>query len=136
MGKLPLTVIVPAFNEAGTIACVLTRVAEVPLPKQIVVVDDGSTDGTGAVIAAWEHHDVLAADMVVVRHNANCGKGAAIRTGLRNARGIVTVIQDADLEYDPSEIPRLAAPIFDGEADVVYGSRYLNRENVLPWTAN
>jgi glycosyltransferase involved in cell wall biosynthesis len=130
-----LTVIIPAYNEARSIAELLDAVAAAPYRrKQIVVVDDASSDGTGAVLDAWRQRTGV--DIDLVRHPANRGKGAAIRTGLERARGPICLIQDADLEYDPSDYPALVEPIVSGRADVVYGSRYLRRDNPLPMTAN
>jgi glycosyltransferase involved in cell wall biosynthesis len=107
--------IVPAFNEARTIGEVLERIAALGLDAQVIVVDDGSTDGTGDIAA--DRDGVL----VVRQHNQ--GKGAAIRHGLQHVDGEIVVIQDADMEYDPAEVPALIEPIERGVADVVYGSR-------------
>ena len=130
----PLTVIVPAYNEAATIEPLLDAVAAAPCIKQIVVVDDGSTDGTAAAIERWMLR--CGGDVELIRHRVNRGKGAAIRTGLDRARGEVVLIQDADLEYDPGDYPTLIGPILSGRAEVVFGSRYLRPGNPLPWTAN
>ena len=111
--------IVPVFDEARTIDALLERVSELGVEKQIVVVDDGSTDGTAERLAAWEGRDGL----VVLRHDRNRGKGAAIRTAIPHLEGEIAVIQDADLEYDPADVPALIDPIERGVADVVYGSR-------------
>lgn len=117
-----LTLIVPAYNEARTVAPVLERLLELPYrDKEIIVVDDGSTDGTVEVLQAWEGKS----HFKVIRHKRNRGKGAAVRTALRFATGDVVVIQDADLEYDPADLPRLLEPIEQGRADAVYGSRFL-----------
>jgi glycosyltransferase involved in cell wall biosynthesis len=116
-----LSVIVPAYNEAETIEPVLRRLAQVPLRLEVIAVDDASTDGTGAAL------DRLAATGLVERvihHPTNRGKGAAYRSGVAAATGDVIVAQDADLEYDPGELPTLLAPIRDGRADAVYGSRF------------
>jgi len=116
-----LSVIVPAYNEVATIEAVLRRLQQVPLTLQVVAVDDASTDGTGALL------DRLAAEGLahaVVHQPANRGKGAAIRAGIAAASGDVIVVQDADLEYDPGELPRLLDPIRAGRADAVYGSRF------------
>ena len=110
--------IVPAFNEAATIGEVLERVASLDLDKQIVVVDDGSTDATPSVLADWEGRDG-----VLVLRQSNRGKGAAIRAAIPHVDGDVVVIQDADMEYDPADVPALLEPIERGAADVVYGSR-------------
>ena len=111
--------IVPVFDEARTIDTLLERVYELGVEKQIVVVDDGSTDGTAERLAAWQGRDGL----VVLRHDRNRGKGAAIRTAIPHLEGEIVVIQDADLEYDPADVPALIDPIERGVADVVYGSR-------------
>lgn len=117
---MKLSVIIPVYNERTTIALLLQRVREVGLEKEVIVVDDGSTDGTGDILeASRDQIDTL------LYHNRNRGKGAAIRTGLEKATGHVVVIQDADLEYDPQEYYRLIQPIADGRADVVYGSRFI-----------
>jgi glycosyltransferase involved in cell wall biosynthesis len=131
-----LTVIVPVYNERATVAEIVRRVraADVPLTLDVVVVDDGSTDGTDKVLAAIEDSTVR-----VVTHEKNLGKGAAIRTGLAQARGDLVVIQDADLEYDPDDWPRLIDPVLRHKAVVVYGSRFTGeRKNMLPlhWVGN
>jgi glycosyltransferase involved in cell wall biosynthesis len=116
-----VSVVVPAFNERATVETLLRRLREVPLRLEVVVVDDGSTDGTREVLGA------LCAEGVVdtlVLHEENGGKGAALRTGFRRASGDVVVVQDADMEYDPVEIPLLLEPILQGRADAVYGSRF------------
>ncbi len=119
-----LSIIVPVYNEAATIAEVLSRVLALDLDKQIVVVDDGSTDGTGEWLDAWAEHQP---EWVSVhRHPANRGKGAAIRTGLATVTGDYVIIQDGDLEYDPQDYARLLVPLAEGRARVVYGSRFLN----------
>jgi dolichol-phosphate mannosyltransferase len=117
-----LTVIVPAYNEEGTIDDLLRCVVAAPYDKQIVVVDDGSTDATAEIGACWAKED---SRCELVRQHGNRGKGAAIRAGLAQARGQYTIIQDADLEYDPADYPRLLEPLLAGTADIVYGSRYL-----------
>jgi glycosyltransferase involved in cell wall biosynthesis len=111
--------LVPAYNEAATIVDVLERVAALDLEKQIVVVDDGSTDATGGLAEQWRNGR---ADVVVL-HQQNRGKGAAIRAAIPHADGDIAVIQDADLEYDPTDVPALIEPIERGVADVVFGSR-------------
>jgi dolichol-phosphate mannosyltransferase len=116
-----LSVIIPVFNEVATVARLLERVLAVASPKQPIVVDDGSTDGTAAILKRYADHP----EVIVLRHPHNRGKGAAIRTGLAQARGRFTLVQDADLEYDPRDYPRLLEPLLQGRADIVYGSRYL-----------
>jgi glycosyltransferase involved in cell wall biosynthesis len=123
-----LSILVPLFNEEEFIAALLERVMAAPLPagmeREIIVVDDGSTDGSAeAAAAVVERHPGV---VRLVRHPQNRGKGAAIRTAVEHARGEYTVIQDADLEYDPREYVRLLAPLIEGKADAVYGSRFMN----------
>ncbi len=131
-----MTVIVPVYNERSTVAEIIRRVrtAEVPVLVDVVVVDDGSTDGTDQVLNAISDSTVR-----VVRHERNLGKGAAIRTGLGQARGDLVIIQDADLEYDPDDWPALLEPILKRKAHVVYGSRFTGaRKNMLllHWIGN
>ena len=114
-----LSVIMPVYNEAGTIDEIIRRVMAVNLPKELVIVDDGSTDGTREKLRALPPAEGLR----VIFHERNQGKGAAVRTGLAAAKGDVMVIQDADLEYDPQEFLDLLKPILHGDADVVFGSR-------------
>jgi glycosyltransferase involved in cell wall biosynthesis len=111
--------LVPAYNEAATIVEVLDRVSRLDLEKQIVVVDDGSTDGTGDRVEDWRRER----DGVVLVRQENRGKGAAVRAAIPHADGDICVIQDADLEYDPADVPALIGPILRGSADVVFGSR-------------
>jgi glycosyltransferase involved in cell wall biosynthesis len=122
-------VLIPVYNEP-TLEALLERVLAVPVDKEVIVVDDGSRDGTREKLQA------LAARLPIraLYHPANRGKGAAIRTALAQSTGEIVIIQDADLEYDPSEYPRLIAPIVRGETNVVYGSRYLAHNNELPLT--
>ena len=118
-----LSIVMPVHNEAATIRRAIERLGAVtmPCPWELIVVDDGSTDGcTSDVARAWAPS---AERVVLIRSRANRGKGAAVRRGLTEARGTVVGIQDADLEYDPADIPALVRPILDGEADVVFGSR-------------
>jgi glycosyltransferase involved in cell wall biosynthesis len=131
-----LTVIMPVFNEQSTVAEILRRMRAVELPVvlQIIVVDDGSSDGSDKVLKALEDSTVR-----VISHGANQGKGAAIRTALAVAQGDLVLIQDADLEYDPDDWPKLLDPILKGKARVVYGSRFTGeRKNMLPmhWMGN
>ena len=120
-----LTVVIPVFNEQHTILKVIDRVQEVPIPKDIVVVDDCSTDNTAEVLRSIE---AAHANVRCYFHSVNQGKGAALRTGFSHATGDIVIIQDADLEYDPAEYGKLIAPIQSGIADVVYGSRFSGGE--------
>jgi glycosyltransferase involved in cell wall biosynthesis len=131
-----LSVIVPVFNERVTVAEVIRRVraVDVPVDVEVIVVDDGSSDGTDKVLSALADSTVR-----VLTHPVNQGKGAAIRTGMAAARGDLLLVQDADLEYDPEDWPRLLDPILRGKAQVVYGSRFTGeRKNMLPlhWIGN
>jgi glycosyltransferase involved in cell wall biosynthesis len=115
-----LSVVIPCFNEAATILDLLERVRSAPVAsKQIIVVDDGSSDGTRALLQGL-HAD----DLTVLLHERNRGKGAALATGFAAARGEICIVQDADLEYDPDEYPLVIGPIVQGKADVVFGSRF------------
>jgi glycosyltransferase involved in cell wall biosynthesis len=115
---MKVSVVIPAYNEVQTIAEVLRRITSAQRDVEIVIVDDGSTDGTREVLRSRP-------DVTVVFHQHNAGKGAAIRTGLAYVTGDVVIVQDADLEYSPEDYPVLLAPILSGDADVVYGSRFL-----------
>ncbi len=115
-----LSVIIPVYNEIDTLDQIVTAVREVPVTKEIILVDDGSTDGSRELLAQLEKLP----DVRVLYHAVNQGKGAAIRTGVAAATRDLVVIQDADLEYDPQELPLLMRPIEEGKADVVYGSRF------------
>ena len=130
-GYKKLTVIVPVFNERNTVAEAVrrARAVELPIDREIVIVDDGSTDGTIPVLRHLEDSTVH-----VFLHPENRGKGAAIRTGLAHATGDLVIIQDADLEYDPEDWPKLLAPVLRGKARVVYGSRFTGeRRNMMFW---
>ncbi len=114
-----ISIIVPVYNERNTVAELLRRALSVEIDKEVIVVDDGSTDGTREFLDGFDHESVT-----VVMHPENLGKGAAVRTGLERATGEYVVVQDADLEYDPKQIPRLIEPLERGECDAVYGDRY------------
>ena len=129
---LKLSIVIPVYNEERLILGVLRRVAAVPADKELVVVDDCSRDGTRAILSRIEEDPSLVASadptgrtqVRIFRQPVNRGKGAALRRGFAEARGEVVVVQDADLEYDPHELPRLLDRIARGDADVVYGSRF------------
>ncbi len=126
-----LSIIVPVYNEAGTVGAVLARLRSIalPLPREIVVVNDGSTDQTRTVL-----DDVAPGPDVRIVHAArNGGKGSAIRRGSSEVRGSIVAIQDADLELDPAQIAELVAPIIAGDTEVVYGSRFLGQRPDAPW---
>jgi len=118
-----LSIVIPVFNEHATLPAVLENVARVSLDKEVLVVDDGSTDGTREYLQDMAQHP--GEGVRVFFHDRNRGKGAALRTGFRETAGDIVIIQDADLEYDPQDYPALLKPILDGRADVVYGSRFL-----------
>jgi len=117
---LSLSVIIPCYNEKLTIAEIIRRVKAINRAAEIIVVDDGSTDGTRDTLKAFENDPIVR----VILHSHNQGKGAAVRTGFAAARGDIVLIQDADLEYDPRDYPSLLRPIEEGIANVVYGSRF------------
>lgn len=117
-----LSVVMPVYNEVATVAAAIERVRSVPADIEIVVVDDGSVDGTRRVLSQLYENALIDA---LVLHEQNQGKGAAVRTAIQHATGDIIVIQDADLEYDPHELPRLMEPILDGRADAVFGSRFM-----------
>uniref|UniRef100_A0A7C4LIM5 Glycosyltransferase family 2 protein n=1 Tax=Schlesneria paludicola TaxID=360056 RepID=A0A7C4LIM5_9PLAN len=124
-----LSVVMPVFNEHRWLRPILEQIRRVPIPKQIILIDDCSTDGTRDLVRELEQeaqrHPDPHNELTVVYHERNRGKGASLRTGFQHVRGEVVIVQDADLEYSPRDYPALIAPIVQGEADVVYGSRYL-----------
>ena len=115
-----LSIVIPVYNEKETILSLISRVNNVPLEKEIIIVDDYSTDGTREVLKDFSHNNVK-----IFFHETNKGKGAALRTGFKQVQGDIVIIQDADLEYNPDEYPHVIAPITDGHADAVFGSRFL-----------
>ncbi len=121
-GDVRLSVLIPVYNERDTIETILDQVRAVPVPKEVICVDDRSTDGTAEVLERM--HAAGQIDRVI-HHPVNRGKGAAIRTALAASTGNIVIVQDADLEYDPADWPALLEPIVDGRADAVFGSRFL-----------
>ena len=120
-----LSVVIPVYNEVRTLAQVLERVRATALPLEIVIVDDGSRDGTRDLLSGWrDSTDPRHADLKIIFHERNQGKGGALRTGFAHCTGNVVVVQDADLEYDPQDFRALLQPIVEGRADIVYGSRF------------
>ncbi|MGB9639778.1 MAG: glycosyltransferase family 2 protein [Anaerolineales bacterium] len=128
---MKISVIIPVYNEKNTIEEILKRVQNTKIPSEIVIVDDGSTDGTREILAQYQNN----VSYQILFHEKNRGKGAAVNTGIRAATGDILIIQDADLEYDPREYPNLLKPIQEGNAEVVYGSRFLGgaRRPILFW---
>jgi len=125
---MKLTVLIPVYNEYNTIREILTRVQDTGLVSEILLVDDGSTDGTREILKEMEEGE----NIRVIYHEKNQGKGAAVRLGMACASGDIIIVQDADLELDPSEYTRLIAPIVAGQWDVVYGSRFLAKSRGIP----
>jgi len=125
-----VTVVVPTYNEEGTIGQVLSELTKIEpkvSPLEIIVVDDGSSDRTKDEVAKFP-------SVIYIRHQRNMGKGMALKTGLKIGRGKALVIQDADMEYSPTEIPQLVKPILEGRADVVYGSRFIGKRNGMSFS--
>jgi len=119
---MKVSVVIPCYNEAGTIQSIVKRVRASGVDlHELIIVDDCSADGTRAILEGWADHELIQ----VFHHDRNQGKGAALRTGFQKVTGEVVIIQDADLEYDPAEYPVLLEPILDGNADVVFGSRFM-----------
>jgi glycosyltransferase involved in cell wall biosynthesis len=121
-----LSILVPVYNEVRTVANIVQRLRALELPVEIVAIDDASSDGTRALLDALKAEGKLD---VLIRQPVNRGKGAAIRAGIAAATGDIIVVQDADLEYDPAELPRLVRPIREGKADAVFGSRFLGGDH-------
>lgn len=133
--ELKLSVIIPVYNERGTIEEIVKRVRAGGVAKEILIVNDGSEDGTGEILKTLADFP----GVTVIEHPENRGKGAAVVTGIQAASGDVLVVQDADLEYDPAEYSKLIAPIVSGDVDVVYGSRFASdtqRPALMNWLAN
>ncbi len=122
---MKLSVVIPVYNEVATLEEIVTKVSASPVEKEIILVDDFSTDGTRDILPSLERIK----NVRVFYHEFNQGKGAALRTGFAQATGDLVIIQDADLEYDPAEYPKLLQPILDGRADVVYGSRFVGGQS-------
>ena len=125
MNPIKLSVVIPVYNECNTIAQILERVQRVNLPKEIILVDDGSTDGTRESLEELRRQQP---NLTVVLQPRNMGKGRALRTGFERARGDYVIVQDADLEYDPEDYFKLIAPLERGIADAVYGSRFITTQ--------
>jgi glycosyltransferase involved in cell wall biosynthesis len=119
---MKISVIIPVYNEINTIREIIRRVKSIEMDKEIILVDDGSTDGTHEYLKGLMHEEK---SIKFIFHSDNKGKGAALISGFSSVEGDIIIIQDADLEYDPREYPKLLEPILDGRADVVYGSRFL-----------
>lgn len=118
---MKISIVIPVYNELNTLPEILSRISKVGIEKEVVIVDDGSADGTREYLQKIKRDD----NIKVLFHDENQGKGAALRTGFEHISGDIVIIQDADLEYDPEEYPKLLEPILDNRADVVFGSRFL-----------
>ena len=118
--KMKISIVIPVYNEEKTVQETIAKVSQIPFEKEILVIDDGSTDKTPEVLRSLQGNS-----LILLRHEQNKGKGAALRTGFSRASGDIILIQDADLEYNPEDYPALLQPILEGKADVVYGSRFL-----------
>lgn len=125
---MKLSIIIPVYNEKNTILEIVRKVKAVDLKKEILIVDDGSTDGSKEQFKFLEGDE----EIRIFYHDTNRGKGSAVRTALDHVQGDLVIIQDADLELDPQDYPRLIKPIQRGETEIVYGSRYLSKENIFP----
>lgn len=123
---MKLSIIIPVFNEAHTVETLIRRVEAVKIEKEIIIVNDGSTDSTEEILEKINSRNIK-----ILNHQHNMGKGASIRTALKEASGDIIIIQDADLEYPPEQYPEVIKPIIDGNADVVYGSRFLGTHRVF-----
>ena len=119
---MKISVIIPVYNEVATCIELINRVQAVPIEKEIIVVDDGSTDGSTDKLAALDN-------ITLLKHEVNCGKGAAVQTAVEHIAGELVILQDGDLEYDPADYQKLIKPITTGQADVVFGSRWLGKHN-------
>ncbi len=126
-----ISVVVPVYNEALTIETTINRIEAERYRKEIILVDDGSNDGTTELLQNRTESTNQDCSIQVLLHRTNLGKGAAVRTGFRHVTGDIVIIQDADLEYHPSDYSKLLGPFINGEADVVYGSRFLNTESSM-----
>ena len=118
--KMKISIVIPVYNEEKTVQETIAKVSQIPFEKEILVIDDGSTDKTPEVLRSLQGNS-----LILLRHEQNKGKGAALRTGFSKVTGDIILIQDADLEYNPEDYPALLQPILEGKADVVYGSRFL-----------
>ena len=119
---MKISVIIPVYNETATCIELISRVQAVPIEKEIIVVDDGSTDGSTEKLTALDN-------ITLLKHEVNCGKGAAVQTAVEHIAGELVILQDGDLEYDPADYQKLIKPITTGQADVVFGSRWLGKHN-------